>query len=145
MILSKHQALLEGSKLWVVPDDHYSPWNDRINWLVNFQLSKAELHTVPQLSPWIKNCVNECGIETITIPQYDPVLIPVKNLLPAEWLCLLPVRSNMQIWVESVYKIWNQLLRPKLRVFLPSGADKEDWQNFWVHLEPNEELTVVLQ
>jgi hypothetical protein len=145
MILSKHQALLEGSKLWVIPDDKNSPLNNRINWLVNFQLSKANLHTPPQLTPWIKNCVTECGIETLTLPKYDLVLIPVKNLLPAEWLCQIPVNTKMETWVESVYKIWNQMHRPKLRVFLPSGADKEDWQKFWINLEPNEELTVVLQ
>lgn len=145
MILSKHQALLEGSKLWVIPDDKYSPWNDRINWLINFQLSKVQLHSEPKLSPWITNCLNECGIEPLILPKYNPVLIPVKNLLPAEWLCLMPVNSKMQHWVESVYKVWVQMRRPKLRVFLPTGADKEDWQNFWIQLEPNEELTVVLQ
>lgn len=145
MILSKHQALLDGSKLWIVADNKYSPWNDRINWLINFQLSKADLHKTVQLSPWLKNCVCECGIETLDIPNFEPILIPVKNLLPADWICLIPFKSKMQTWVESVYKIWNQMHRPKLRVFLPTGTVGEEWKNYWIKLEPNEELTVILQ
>jgi hypothetical protein len=145
MILSKHQALLEGSKLWIIPDDAHSPANDRINWLINFQLSKANLHLTPQLSPWIKQCTEECGIETLLLPKNNTILIPVKNSLPTEWLCLLPFEIKMKDWVDSAHKVWMHMNRPPLRVFLPRGAKKEDWQNFWVHLEPNEKLTILLQ
>lgn len=145
MILSKHQALLEGSKLWVIPENKFSPWNARINWLINFQLSKTKLHSAPQLSSWIKNCIQETGIDIPKINSNETILIPIKQQLPADWLCQIPINNRLQNWVENIYKVWNQLQKPKMRVFLPLGADHEDWQKYWIQLEPNEEITVVMQ
>jgi hypothetical protein len=145
MLLSKHQALLEGSKLWVIPENTFSPWNRRINWLINFQLSKAKKHKDPQLSPWIKSCIKETGIELPEMSNSDTILIPVKHQLPTDWLCQISVQKNLDNWAKNINKVWNQLQQPKMRVFLPLGTTHEDWQIFWFRLEPNEELTLVSQ
>jgi len=146
LILNATQALDSGDDLWILPLDLESPWYQRLNWLTNFSLTTNELHTRPKLHPWLIKILETCDIPTPDIPVADPILIPVSQWLPSEWLVLVPCTTNNEsLFIQSISKIWKQLQEPSLRLFLPPTLSLKDWESLWKDLSLPSDVSLVFE
>jgi hypothetical protein len=121
-------ALDPGHNLWVIAYDPSSSWYQRLNWLTNFRLTANEIHVRPKMHPWLLKILETCEIQSPEIPLADPLLVPVAQWLPAEWLVMIPFHKEQDShFVKQLQQIWEQLQKPSLRLFVPRSFASESW------------------
>lgn len=142
--LQNANALSAGSDLWLLPDLANSAWAQKIDWHVNFQLSKARRHMFPRHSPEMISLIQTVQTEmyNFEISPSAPLLVSTQNLLPNRYLMMLPFHGPLLKWQEKAAKIWQDLDRPSLRIFFPDSVTQNVFsglQKFFA--EKNTQLT----
>lgn len=132
VVLEKARALDAGDVLWIISYDPTSFWYQRLNWLTNFCLTANEVHSKPKVNPWLIRILETCEIPVPEIPKFDPLLVPVSQWLPAEWLVTIPwVPSDAEQFIQTISHIWNQFQQPSLRLFVPASISLQRWEELW--------------
>jgi hypothetical protein len=145
-VLSQASAFNPGAELWILPDLEKSPWTAKLDWYLNFQISKASRHQDPKLSNFLREVEKEteqAAVTKIQIPE-APLMIVSEEHLPNKWVVILPHAENFEAWVEKISSVWTGLQRPGLRIFLPPGQNAGQLQKFWQKHQDFQEFTVVL-
>jgi hypothetical protein len=146
VILEHSQAFDSGDTLWMLPFDTQSTWYQRLNWLTNFRLTANELHTRPKMHPWLIKILENCEIPTPEITVSDPLLIPVAQWLPAEWLVTIPFATNNEIlFIKQIRRVWEQFQQPSLRLFMPRAMTLQRWEFLWEQEKLSSDLTLVFE
>lgn len=145
-ILSQASALNPGSDLWIVPDINHSQWTSKLDWYLNFQISKSLRHEHKQLAAFTQDVLDETGLHRIRvdIPKTSPLMIASHNLLPNKWVVIAQWQQDLEGWVKQSHQIWSQLKEPSLRFFLPPGQSSGSFQREWKAHHKFEDFTVVL-
>lgn len=144
--LEPSRAFVNGNELWIVPHDSSSYWYQRLNWLTNFKLTDNELHMRPRLNPWLQKIIETCEIKTPEIPVAEPLLIPIGQWFPADWLIMLPYATDKEDqFIQKVQQVWEQFQRPPLRVFVPKTLLKERLEILWTKYKLTREATLVFE
>jgi len=133
-ILYQHGALGAGSDFWVIPTRKYSLWNEKLDWYLNFLLSRAENHVPLSLSDEIKKIVSDYELED-RLPKTDTIseflMIACEQQLPARILVRVPYKDNVEAWLENIHKLWVNFSKPSLRIFLPNEFPVSQFSAFW--------------
>ena len=125
--LSYHTALTPGADLWVLSKASF--WAKKLDWYVNFQISKPPPH--PSLSSRQIKQLKEWELPHFSsTPTYDVLMIASENFLPNLQTVILPFK-NLPLWIEQVHKIWVDLNHPSLRLFLPDHHLYTDITEKW--------------
>lgn len=130
--LSYHTALTPGSDLWVLSEKQHSFWTQKIDWYLNFQISRKFPH-IKLSQDQIKKLTNEWEL-----PHFKPnlgnkdkvLMIASESFLPNTKTIILPfIKKNLTSWVCEVLKIWENIKYPSLRLFLPNDQyyEKTDY------------------
>lgn len=145
-VLSQASALNQGAQLWVVPGSENSRWTMKIDWYLNFQISKASRHQAPPSPLYLQKVAAETGLEktSFVTASQSPLLIPCHDLLPCRWTAMVPLHKNYTEWVLQIEKLWESLERPSFRVFLPAGQNAGGFNELWQNENKFEDFTVVL-
>lgn len=145
-VLSQASALNQGAQLWVLPDISNSRWTLKVDWYLNFQICKANRHTLRDLPEFIEHVVHDTGLEkpVIKYDEHSTLLIASEHLLPNKWVGLIPLHKNYAQWVEQVSETWVSLQNPSLRIFLPAGHSPGDFNELWRIHSKFEDFTIVL-
>ncbi|MCB0422334.1 MAG: hypothetical protein KDD61_15150 [Bdellovibrionales bacterium] len=126
-------ALGAGAALWVIPEVHHCRWAQKIDWYLNLQLIRSEHHK--RLTPnneLIRIVLdNDWQWEDIATPDDAPLLVASQKHLPCQQVIRIPLKKSMLEWTESIIKIWDQLERPTLRVFLADSQRNEEFLSSW--------------
>lgn len=132
-VLDPNNALTSGSRLWVVSDLEKSHWARKIDWYLNFQLLRAEPHRSPELSPEIKSVMErwEFDAPEISIAERAPLMVASSKLLPNTQTVMVPLSAKEELWVKACHRIWQDLGRPTMRVFLPEESTVEGFSKHW--------------
>lgn len=140
------RAFDRGDSLWIIPHDSSSYWYQRLNWLTNFKLTANELHSRPKLDPWLLKLLDTCDIKAPEIPIADPLLVPVAQWLPADWLIILPYSSpNDSQFVQKIKEVWEQFQRPAMRVFVPKDISSKNLESLWIRHKITNQATFVFE
>ena len=145
-ILSQASALNQGAQLWVVPGSENSRWTMKIDWYLNFQISKASRHR-PHATPlYLQKVAAETNLGEVSFvtESESPLLIPCHDLLPCRWTAMVPLHKNYGQWVGQISKLWESLDHPSFRVFLPAGQNAGSFNELWQNQNKFEDFTVVL-
>lgn len=142
--LSAEQAFSEGSTLWIVGDLESSLWASKINWYLNFQLRRARFHKSRELPAELVSVVQTWEVEA---PQFDldnsaPLLIETSKLLPAQMTVQI-LNKTFDSWTDQAQRIWTDLHKPSVRVFLPEGKTADALAAKW-KLPADAQATYVL-
>ena len=133
--LFQHGALASGSKLWVIPSPEDCDWTPQLDWYLNFQISRAAFHKPQKLSNHLQEIINENELNvvdaTAKLEENPNLMIACERRLPAEMLIRVPTLTDHKSWIANVYKIWLQVHKPSLRVFLPINFPISQFSNFW--------------
>ena len=146
VILERPQAFDSGNNLWIVPLEPQSEWYQRLNWLTNFQLTANELHSRPKMHPWLLKVLESCEIPAPVIPLAGPLLVPIGQWLPADWLVTIDYKENHETeFFQKIKQIWEQFQYPTLRLFLPKTISLQTWEMQWKLNHLSEDVTLVFE
>lgn len=143
--LFRAKAFGSGSQLWVLPQVEESDLVKKMDWYLNFQIAKSKKHKDPALSDEIEKMINNFKLR---LPNYKPnrshpLMISADKSFPCEMVVLVPY-TQADTWVQSIDKLWKELNKPRLRVFLPKNLTVESFQKNWAELSPPiDEVTLV--
>lgn len=145
-VLSQASALNPGSDLWIVPDLERSRWTAKLDWYLNFQICKSSRHQTAALPEYVKTVLSETEQTTasVTLSVASSLMIASPELLPNKWVLVVPWTEDMTEWTAEIFKIWNGLQKPSVRVFLPPGQSAGSLQQHWQKHHTVEDFTVVL-
>ncbi len=139
--LPSHLAFTKGADLWIISDPQHSFWSRLIDWYLGFkfhanrhQLSLKPLNHSP-LSPSIVE-------EEIPQLKTHPILLESSQRLPNLWTLETCYCSQ---WVKSIYKIWSDLNRPRVRVFIPKPLTQTMFENQWFQLSQQALIQYVVE
>ena len=146
VILEQSQALDSGNTLWIITSNPESNWYQQLNWLTNFCLTANELHTQPKLHPSLIKILETCEITPPNILHSKPLLIPIGQWLPADWLVTVPIEGVSEYdYIKSIKQVWEQFQSPSLRLFLPKSLTLEKWETLWLDFKLSTDITLVFE
>ncbi len=142
--LNRAQAFGPGSDLWVIPDKSNFTFFSKLDWYLNFQLTRAHLHRPQILAPQLKNISNENSLPSfdIELKSSAPLMISAEMGLPTKIVVEMPLNSEPTTWIIDAHQTWLKLDRPTLRVFLPGTIDMAEFKAKWPG-KNTEDITVV--
>ena len=147
--LSQASALNPGAELWIAPASVESKWTARLDWYLNFQISRFSRHQPLQRSSHLEAVLNETQLPLPPVPELEaaPLMISSGNLLPNRWVVLIPLteHKNLQNWAEACTKVWDSLGKPSLRIFLPPGETVGAFHQSWQKKSAFEDYTCVTE
>lgn len=143
--LFKAGAFGAGADLWIIPHGSQSKWSPKIDWYLNFLLTRAKRHQPQNVSPALMAITreNELEVEHYFDAQNKPLLITSELRFPNKQVVELPAESDHQKWYQMAYEIWQSMNEPTLRVFLPDDSSETDFQKLWPGDLKTEFITLV--
>ncbi|MCB0414958.1 MAG: hypothetical protein KDD50_11530 [Bdellovibrionales bacterium] len=133
-------ALLAGAQLWVLPGSKDSQWTKKIDWYLNFQISRANQRQCESSSPTLLKILNDNPELKLTLhapldKKNTPLIVSSSSLLPNEQTLEVIYQGHPEKWVEQIHSIWNNLKRPSLRIFVPDQIDEDKLLKQWSTLD----------
>jgi hypothetical protein len=131
---TNQEALGPGADLWILPESQLSHWTQQIDWHLNFQISRAQLHQSQNLSPVAKEILFKCALENLDwVEEHsERLLILSSQNLPNRWVLVLNGANQIDEWLKEATAVWKSLAFPTLRFFLPETIGKAAFEKKWL-------------
>ena len=130
--------MFPGKDLWILPPPSYSRWFARLDWYLNWQMSKALTHRPALVAPHLERLAREYEIPlppAAGVPVADaPLLISSAGLLPAARAMLLPITGDGKSWIRAAKQLALSMGARDICVFLPNGGSKAKAATAWKDL-----------
>lgn len=145
-ILSPVNAFNPGSDLWCLPHFEHSRWVKKVDWYLNFQLTKSLLHEKKVHAPQLTKLIEDTGspIFKSPLPEKKSLMISSDKLLPNRWTIMVPYEQNISLWVSEIQKIYTQMKSPTLRIFLPHNEEERNFELEFKKRFPTTDFIIVL-
>ena len=145
-VLNQTNSLNPGADLWIIPTLDKSKSAQRLDWYMNFQMTRASLHQAPDISSELKKILQQCRLPEAQyrIEPQEKIMFDSSNLLPNRWLVMVCNTSDFQEWTMQIVNIWSNLRKPTMRVFLPTGLSSGDFQKMWKGLHSFDDFSLVV-
>ncbi len=122
------------SDLWFVPPSTHSAWFSRLDWYLNWQMSKGLAHSHAIPSADLFRLAGEHGV-TIepaqTLPPHAPLMISGVGLIPAKACVVLPFNGQLETWLAQAKAIAFELRATTARIYLPAGTGQTEAAGSW--------------
>ncbi len=131
------------SELWVFPTPKHSTWFAKMDWYLNWQMTRGLSHEARRASAELLRLVNEHGLPTpaVTAPSSTPLLISSQGRVDAEQCLVLDFHQSLPQWLDEAHQLAQKLGQTNLRVFLPAEAMQREAIDLWKKLAKNSNLT----
>jgi hypothetical protein len=139
------KGLGPGNDLWVVPEPDQSSDCRKIDWYLNFQITKALRFKPQPLPSEIAAVMTQNEWQDFYVPSKASrtIMIAADRFLPAKSVVLVPRGTSSMDWLNQTKSVWAALGRPSVRVFLPSDCDIDTAKSIWANQDPFEMITLV--
>ncbi len=147
--VTQASGLSPGSDLWVIPNLKESAWSSRINWYLNFLLTRSDLRVPKSLSDNLRSVLAETEMYKHNSSEgsslRDELLIASHIYLPNQWTLVRTQWDNVNTACQSIVSVSRQLKSNQIRVFLPQGLNSTDFAKAWqvVSVESQIDLQIV--
>lgn len=145
--LSQAEAFSSGGDLWVCPQTQLASWSTMLNWYLNFQITRAEIHTPQSLSPVFEDLKNqfEFDFQPYQFKDDENVLIASEFLVPVKYVLIAPLSETTKVeaWVKEILQKIENMKVIHIRFFLPIGADTENLQKELAQIDSPLQITLV--
>jgi len=145
-IQSLASAFNPGHDLWIVPEPQYSRWTLRLDWYLNFQITRAGRHEHAIRGPVVDGILKEIEWNPAVpaVGETSPLLVACEGRLPARWVVMVPGAGNLIAWTGHIDRLWRNLQQPTMKVFLPTGLQAGPFSEELRKKVPNDEYSLVL-
>lgn len=133
MPTNSNHPFLHNCDLWVLPPPRLSAWFPKIDWYLNWQMSKGLAYAGLHLPNETHRLAEEFDI-TLPEPINDPpppLLILNHGRIPAPKCVVLDVNSRLKGWLERVYEVSENLQAKSIHVFLPTKFEVSEAKEIW--------------
>jgi hypothetical protein len=146
MTLSQTNSLHPGADLWITPGLHQSKAAHKLDWYLNFQLTRASFHQVKPVSAELKEILKNCELSNKDSHQQHPnrLMVDSSHLLPNRWLIQVLRDKDFEPWVATIAEVWTGLRKPSMRVFLPTGLSSGEFQKLWHKHHSFDDFSIVV-
>ena len=147
-ILNRAQAFQPGCDLWVVPNEPENAVLQKMDWYLNFQLTRAHAHHTAELPQQIRFIMTENQMPEFHEKPLNtaPLMIAASRGLPTKRVVEISQPQSQsqsaQEWSDNVYKVWLDLDRPTMRIFLPQLINLNELKEHWKG-SPHDDIQVV--
>lgn len=146
--ISQAGHLNSGADLWVIPETKNSRLAQKIDWYLNFQITRSARHQSKELPDKVKEILKKSGlknfdwVEQNAVPGKEALLLLSINALPNRWVMQVRESHQFQKWIENIHEHWTKMNMPSLRIFLPTGISGTQFESAWriVHNSPQQEF-----
>jgi hypothetical protein len=126
--ISRTTAWREGSKIWILPAVKSSHWTKKVDWLLNFQITKASRFKSKDINPEFVKTLSSLGLE---LDWKEETLSPVNMILtmgklPCDAVVILPDGLTKKGVLKHTLKLLEDFKRPTVRMF-PMDTKSERW------------------
>lgn len=131
---SNQDPFSSSSDLWVLPPPRLSGWFPRVDWYLNWQLSKGLAYSGLHLPNETLSLMEEYEKPLTPVSEPDPgrpLLVLSQHRLPARKCVVVESGGGLKAWLERVHQIALDLGSQKAHVFLPAKASLEDAKSVW--------------
>ncbi len=135
--LTATQAWTSGARMWVAPTPANSLWSRRLDWYLNFRMSKGLTHQSQSRSPQLEGILEriQWKLSPSTDVSEKPLLIAAGLWLPCDWILVLETLSSeknqLSPALEQLASAWSDLGEPKVRIFAPTQFPKDGLAERW--------------
>ncbi|MCB0391677.1 MAG: hypothetical protein KDD58_10305 [Bdellovibrionales bacterium] len=137
-------ALGPGAKLWITPGGEATEWNKKLDWYLNFQITRASHHIPKTLNKDFLNKIKSYNMSFESFsPKSDLLMISCEERLPTKMLVIIPFKEDIILWVNEIHQLWLKLLKPSIRIFLPQNFPISDFSNIWPDRTSISDITLV--
>lgn len=144
--LPRATALTPGADLWIMTDIEYSSWARKIDWYVNFQFAKSQMHTPQAFSVELQDLIQKTGSDffNISVKKTAPLMIATQKLLPNTSTLLVPFTEG-PAWVKKCHEAWVKLSQPSVRFFLPETQSLSQFLSSWPKTKTEKPISFVAE
>ncbi|MBN8536745.1 MAG: hypothetical protein J0M15_06805 [Deltaproteobacteria bacterium] len=147
IVLSSNQAFNSGADLWVIPDFSNSAMAIQLDWYNNFLIGKTLRKKKLPLDSNLNAILNETELpryENLPSP-HDVIMIPSSKPFPNRWTVMVGYEQDSTLWSQKIFKLYLDLNKPSLRIFLPSNLSMNQFVESWRSFSSEEDLSIVLE
>ncbi|MCB0369139.1 MAG: hypothetical protein KDD45_06705 [Bdellovibrionales bacterium] len=147
IVLSSNQAFNPGADLWVIPDFVNSKIANKLDWYNNFIFKKTLAHSRPEFSSEISQIIQETEIPTKAFQTKveDNLMIATAKQLPNRWTVMVWYHNNPSDWCQKIFKLYQDLGKPDLRIFLPTNLGMNQFVESWRLVSSEEDFSIVVE
>lgn len=118
--------------LWVLPPPRVSLWFARVDWYLNWQLSKGLAYAGLHLPIETHHLAEEYEVPLATAAVENPPLLVLSHgRIPADKCVVVDMTGKNKSWLEQVHQVAEGLQVKNLHIFLPAKLDKEEAKEVW--------------
>lgn len=149
-VLSSASAYNPGSDIWFIPPLASSSWSQKMNWYLNFQLSRTKNWKQWSLPEYLANTVEDIKWAELKPHKWstnEDLLIASSNYLPNKWTLMSIILDDLTIWQKTHYLTMQKLNLKSARFFLPKGISPSQFSESWKRVFPgnDDDLTLVAE
>lgn len=143
--LDSAEALSNGRITWIVADLEHSKWAQRIDWYLNFQITRSVPHRPASFAPELQEIIEKWEFEApaVRLSPITPLMIASSELVPNHQTVVVPVKGVEADWVLACHRVWVGLGRPPLRLFLPEGFKPSSVSMRWPKADDGADVELV--
>ena len=129
--LNLESCFSPGSQLWVSERLEDSVWSQKIDWYLNYQLTRSRQLHARELPKVVQNIMSTEDVYTLEASSNDILMVAAQHFLPVRQIILVPKQKDFKAWLETVQGVWQKLLKPSTRIFCAPGADLKLFDKLW--------------
>ncbi|MCK6597307.1 MAG: hypothetical protein L6Q37_03000 [Bdellovibrionaceae bacterium] len=147
IVLSSNQAYNPGADLWIVPNFENSKISINIDWYNNFLLGKTSRRVAKNLSSELEDVITETELKLTSpkSPAKSPIMIASDLSLPNRWTVMLVFNQDVKSWCKEIQKLYFDLKKPSMRIFLPSNLGINEFMEAWRLVSSDEDFSIVVE
>ncbi len=144
-LLSHVGALTGEAKLWVFPQPERSQWLKKLDWYMEFQVARASIHKQIEFPPALLELAAHYEVDPpkIRVLPEAPLLVATTDLLPTHKTVVIPYKDEPVQWLNQIFGLWERLMKPRLRIFLPTQVNVHDVQLYCFEQDRSETVALV--
>lgn len=133
-------SLVSDYDLWVLPPPAHSRWFSRIDWYLNWQMSKGLSHQKMKPSVELFRVMEDAGISIQPDPVFPPtpLLVSSTGRVASERCVVIDFKDDLNGWLASVHALCANLKSKHARIFLPQGSETGTAEKIWKKMTPLE-------
>ncbi|MGZ3722278.1 MAG: hypothetical protein ACXVA9_05075 [Bdellovibrionales bacterium] len=124
--------------LWIIPPAAHSQWFARIDWYLNWQMSKGLAHQRQKPSVELFRVMEEAGIQFHSEPESPsaPLMVASAGKVGSERCIVLDYKNDLKPWLQFIHQLCAGLHSKRALVYLPKGVNSAEAKTQWSKLAP---------
>jgi hypothetical protein len=124
--------------LWVLPNPTHSQTFARVDWYLNWQMSKGLAHQRLKPSVELHRVMEEAGLTFTPQPELSgaPMMVASFGKVASSRCVVMEFTKDLSPWLKSIHQLAAGLHAKRMRVYLPTGQTADVAETHWKKLSP---------